>query len=377
MHLRKQLKASDDCYNGLMSKIKVAVLFGGQSAEHEVSIQSARNVLQALDADKYEVIPIAISKAGQWLSPGRSAALLNSTITPPSVTQDDYLPETILNAIHSTNIADRPIVDVVFPILHGPFGEDGTMQGLLKLAHIPFVGASVLGSAVSMDKDVAKRLLRDAGFNIAPFIVIQNWSANQVNSIIKQLNLPLFVKPANLGSSVGITKVHQAQDLDAAIKIALQYDRKVIIESEIKGREIEVAVLGNDRPQASIPGEIIPQHDFYSYEAKYLDENGALLQIPADLPGNIVTQLQDQAIKAFQTLCCQGLARVDFFFDQNNQIYINEINTIPGFTNISMYPRLWQASGLSYTQLIDKLIQLAIDRFNQEQKLTTTQSPST
>ena len=264
-------------------------------------------------------------------------------------------------------------VDVIFPVLHGPFGEDGTVQGLFKLANVPFVGASVLGSAVGMDKDVMKRLLRDAGIRTARFVVLERSASaeTEFEDLQHQLGLPFFIKPANLGSSVGIHKVKDKEQFVRAVEDAFRYDSKILIEEFVPGREIECSVLGNEKPMASLPGEIIPRHEFYSYEAKYMDENGAFLEIPAKLPADIIKEVQDIAIKAFKALCCEGMARVDFFLRDNREVVVNEINTIPGFTKISMYPKLWEASGISYADLIDRLIQLALERFEREKKLKT------
>lgn len=318
-----------------MSKLKVALLFGGKSAEHEVSLRSAENVADAIDKEKYEVEKILIKKDGKWEK-----------------------------GIHQID------ADVVFPILHGPLGEDGTVQGLLKLANVPFVGASVLGSAIGMDKDVMNRLLRDAGISTKKFLVFKNKDID-FNYVEKELRLPFFVKPVNAGSSVGVSKVKTKADFDKAIQEAFMFDRKIIIEEFIQGREIECSVLGNENPQASVPGEIIPHDEFYSYNAKYIDENGAELVIPAKLDPNIQKEIQKIAIQVFQTLECEGMGRVDFFLTKENKIVVNEINTIPGFTSISMYPKLWEASGISYSALIDKLIQLAIERFEKEKKIRT------
>jgi D-alanine-D-alanine ligase len=263
-------------------------------------------------------------------------------------------------------------VDVVFPILHGPFGEDGTVQGLLKLAGVPFVGAGVLGSAVGMDKDVMKRLLRDAKIPIPKFITLKlGEDVPSYSSIAEKLGSPFFVKPANLGSSVGVNKVGKNSEYKTAIDAAFEYDNKILIEQFMEGREIECSVLGNENPIASVPGEVVPTHEFYSYEAKYIDENGAALEIPAKLAAQITRRIQQLAVDTFKTLSCEGLARVDFFLTTKNKIVVNEINTIPGFTSISMYPRLWQASGISYTDLIDRLIQLALERFAKEKRLKT------
>jgi D-alanine-D-alanine ligase len=262
---------------------------------------------------------------------------------------------------------------VAFPILHGPFGEDGTVQGLLKLADIPFVGAGVLGSAAGMDKDVMKRLLRDAGIPIGKFITLRGGPANAPSfaDAAGELGAPFFVKPANMGSSVGVSKVYDEDGCRAALDEAFRFDSKVLIEENIPGREIECSVLGNDNPAASLPGEVRPSKEFYSYEAKYIDSNGAVLEIPAKLPPETVRRVQELAVKTFQTLECQGLSRVDFFLRDSGEVIVNEINTMPGFTKISMYPKLWEASGLGYRELIDRLIQLAIERFNAEKGLAT------
>jgi len=363
----------------LTNKIRVGILFGGKSAEHEVSLQSAKSIVEAIDREKYEVVMIAVDKEGQWHLTDASRFLLNADN--PKLIQLNKVSDNLALApgkrsdqlISLTSHGSTAPVDVIFPVIHGPFGEDGTIQGLMKLANVPFVGPGVLGSAVSMDKDVAKRLLRDAGLSIARFLVFDRSSFNKIdfNEAKNQLGLPLFVKPANLGSSVGINKVNDREQFEDAVNDAFKYDNKIVIEEFIEGREIECSVLGNDDPIASLPGEILPQDDFYSYRAKYIDEDGAILDVPANLPENIVKEVQDYAIKAFKVLCCEGMARVDLFLKENGEIVINEINTIPGFTKISMYPKLWGASGISYPELIHRLIQLAIERFNREEKLET------
>ena len=347
-----------------MQKINVGIIFGGKSAEHEVSLQSAKNVVAALDKEKYNPILIGIDKGGKWLLNGQSQLLIENHSPELSGSSSTAV-------LPSAELFESNKIDVAFPILHGTFGEDGTVQGLLKLAGVPFVGASVLGSAVGMDKDVMKRLLRDAGLPIANFLVYSNPVAVNFEVVVNELGLPFFVKPANLGSSVGVSKVHSQAEFEEAIKGAFEYDTKIIIEENIVGREVECSVLGNENPIASMPGEVIPTHEFYSYEAKYLDENGALLKIPADLPKETVKKVRELAVKTYKVLCCEGMGRVDFFVKNNGEVVVNEINTIPGFTKISMYPKLWQESGVSYTELLDKLIQLAIDRFNKEQKLKT------
>ncbi|HVZ66973.1 MAG TPA: D-alanine--D-alanine ligase [Patescibacteria group bacterium] len=357
-----------------MKKIKVGIIFGGKSSEHEISIMSARNVFSALDPKKYEPLLIGISKNGKWylqedtdkFSSSATLMLQNLENEVRLVTKNDDT-----NLVSSINNFSSKI-DVVFPVLHGTNGEDGTVQGLLKLAGVPFVGSGVLGSAIGMDKDVAKRLLRDAGILIAKFIVFRKGEEIDYAKVVKQLGLPMFVKPANNGSSIGISKVKNKSQFSQAIRDAFRFDRKILIEEAIKGREIECSVLGNGTPKASIPGEIITTHEFYDYEAKYFDKNGARTEIPAKLSSNTIKLIQETACRAFQVLNCEGMARVDFFVTKEGKVYVNEINTIPGFTNISMYPKLWEASGVSYSRLIDELIDLAIKRFEEEKKLQTT-----
>lgn len=316
-------------------KLKIGVLFGGKSAEHDVSLLSARNVISALDKEKYKITPIKINRDGKF------------------------------------KLAKIKNFDIIFPVLHGPFGEDGSMQGLLKLAGVPFVGPSVLGSAVGMDKDVMKRLLRDAGVPIGKFITLKKEDKINFNKIKKELGLPLFIKPANMGSSVGVSKVRNENEFKKASREAFQFDTKIIIEEFIAGREIECAMLGNDIPMASIPGEIIANQDFYSYNAKYLDA-GSVAEIPAKIDKKTMRKIQELAIKTFQVLSCEGMSRVDFFLKKNGSVLVNEINTIPGFTNISMYPKLWEASGIPVSKLLDRLIELALERFKREEKLKVT-----
>jgi len=358
-------------------KIKVGILFGGKSAEHEVSLQSAKNIVEAIDKNKYEVVLIGIDKQGCWHLNDAKTFLLdenNPELIKLKKSSEELamIPGDKIQQI--VNISEQQTIehiDVIFPIVHGPYGEDGTIQGMLKLADIPFVGASVSGSAIGMDKDVMKRLLRDTGIPIAQFLVFDNSSKSEIdfNSVKELIGIPLFVKPANLGSSVGINKVHDKVEFDKAVDEAFEYDNKILIEEFIKGREIECSILGNDNPIASLPGEVLSKHQFYSYEAKYIDEDGAILEIPAILPENTITSIQELAIKTFKTLCCEGMARVDFFLTDNNQIVVNELNTIPGFTKISMFPKLWEVSGISYTELINRLIQLAFDRYENEKRL--------
>ncbi|MFA5841341.1 MAG: D-alanine--D-alanine ligase [Candidatus Paceibacterota bacterium] len=361
----------------LKKKMKIGVLFGGKSAEHEVSLNSARNVINALDKNKYEVIPIGITKEGKWLLSDTSNYLLNSN-NPKLIKLNNSNKEVALYAqgqgsltsINSNSEIKRKL-DVVFPVMHGPFGEDGSMQGLLKLAGVPFVGPSVLGSAVGMDKEITKRLLRDAGIPIGKFTTLKMGDKINFKKVKKELGLPLFIKPANMGSSVGVSKVHSEKEFKKAVKDAFDFDTKIIIEENIIGREIECALLGNNVPMASIPGEIIANQDFYSYDAKYIDE-GSVAVIPAKLNRKTIKKIQELAIKTFQVLNCEGMSRVDFFLKKNGNILVNEINTIPGFTNISMYPKLWDASGVPISKLLDRLIELAIERFDKEKKLKTT-----
>ncbi len=350
--------------------MRVAILFGGKSAEHEVSLKSAKNVEEAINKEKYDVVLIGIDKAGHWLPPARSSALLKETSVPSSETSIALAPGE--NGLISSNEEpDAGTIDVVFPILHGPFGEDGTVQGLLRLANVPFVGAGVLGSAVGMDKDVMKRLLRDAGIPIGAFLTATEASPVDFETAKTKLGLPLFIKPANLGSSVGVNKVETEQEYNHAIAEAFSFDTKILIEATILGREIECSVLGNESPIASLPGEVVVHSEFYSYESKYLDDKGSSIQIPADLPSEVIRKVQDTAIHAYKVLCCEGMGRVDSFVTESGEVIVNEINTIPGFTNISMYPKMWEASGISYPELIDRLIGLALERHTKQQRLKT------
>jgi D-alanine-D-alanine ligase len=356
-------------------KINVALLCGGKSREHEVSLLSARNVYDSLDKNKYNVTIVGIDKMGRWLLVSENSLIEKSgdmgEITPDiSDTSVSIIPSSA-NLQFSDTKHEQTTFDVVIPILHGPYGEDGSVQGLLKLANIPYVGAGVLGSAVGMDKDVMKRLLRDAGLPISAFITLhEHEKPFSFAQIKKKLGLPVFIKPANLGSSVGVSRVETKKEYENAVVEAFKYDNKVIIEEYIPGREIECAILENEEPLASIPGEIATNkshHAFYSFEAKYLDVHGADLIIPAPLTKKQTRAVQDLAIKVFTTLCCEGMARVDFFLTEDGTFVVNEINTIPGFTSVSMYPKLWEASGISNKKLIDTLIQLAIKRFEAEQ----------
>lgn len=382
-----------------MSKLRVGVLFGGRSGEHEVSLLSAASVLKAINPKKYEVVPIGITKEGRWVTATDAERLLaGEALTPRQLRAGD--PETTAPAAvlaKGEAIIVPPVpsrsrtgslvpfetqggsahqalsVDVIFPVLHGTFGEDGTIQGLFELAGIAYVGSGVLGSATGMDKDAMKRLFASARLPIPKHITFlrREWEASPrktVAAIEAALKYPLFVKPANLGSSVGISKAHDRKELGAAIELATGYDRKIVVEQSVggkrgKARELEVAVLGNDDPKASVVGEVVPIKEFYDYEAKYLSEGSDLI-IPAKLTRQQTKQMQQMAIAAFKACDCSGLARVDFLLDpgKSGRIYLNEINTLPGFTSISMYPKLWAASGVSYAELIDCLIRLALER---------------
>jgi D-alanine-D-alanine ligase len=359
-----------------MSRRRVLVLFGGRSAEHEISCISARSVTDALDPDRNEVVLVGITREGRWhVLPGPPVLPAESGRM-PEVT-DDAGPAAELageGAIRELVIADgsREPIDVVFPVLHGPFGEDGAMQGLLDLAGVPYVGAGVLGSALGMDKAVQKVLFEAAGLPVAPYEVVHEprWNEDPegVAARIAALGYPVFAKPASLGSSVGITKAHGGDELDAAMAEAFRYARKAVVERGVQPiREIECAVLGNDDPVASVVGEIVPQgHEFYDYAAKYLDDQGAQLLIPAGITSELQARVQSMAVAAFRSVDCAGMARVDFFLRGEDELWLNEINTIPGFTSISMYPRLWEASGLPYPALVERLLDLAQERFAAE-----------
>jgi len=391
-----------------MRKLRVGVLFGGRSGEHEVSLLSAASVLNAIDKDKYEVVPIGITKEGRWLtsehaenlltgklvleprnlragdpettSPAAVLAQGESVVVPPEpMHRRSGLVPFQTDAPLARRASDRAInVDIIFPVLHGTFGEDGTIQGLFELADIPYVGAGVLGSAAGMDKDIMKSLFIAGGIPIVKHVTILRsaWEsdAKKVQKLVEsKLTYPVFVKPANLGSSVGISKAHNRKELGPAIEEAAKFDRKIVIEQGVggkkdKAREIECSVLGNDEPVASVPGEIVPGKEFYDYTAKYVDE-GSQLIIPAKLSKAETKRVQELAVKAFQAVDCSGLARVDFLMDpKTKKIFLNEINTMPGFTAISMYPKLWAASGLAYADLIDRLIELGLERHEDKKK---------
>ena len=345
--------------------LRVGVLFGGRSGEHEVSLASAASVIRGLDPDKYEPVPIGITKDGHWLVGEGAVKMLPDVLRVGRrvmLTADPT--EAALVPLDRGAGAQR--LDVIFPVMHGTFGEDGTIQGMLELAGIPYVGAGVLGSAVAMDKDVAKRLLKSVGIPVVPWVSVYRlrWEKEPAavqEEIEKEFEYPMFVKPATLGSSVGMTKVHGPEELAPAINLACEFAMKVLVEKAVTAREIEVAVLGNHEPRASVPGEIVPHREFYDYTAKYL-EDGTQLLIPAELRPPQVERIQSMAVEAFRALELSGMARVDFFLDKKTgKLYLNEANTIPGFTSISMYPKMWEASGIPFRELIDKLIELAFE----------------
>jgi len=358
-----------------MNKIRVGVICGGKSAEHEVSLQSARNIVDALDRERFEVTVIGIDKQGQWHINDATNFLLNADdpqriALNPSVGDLALVPGRQHEQLITTEASQSTLgqLDVIFPIVHGTLGEDGSLQGLLRMANLPFVGSGVLGSAAGMDKDVAKRLLRDAGIPVAPFVTLNRRTAANIDfeALSAKLGTPLFVKPANQGSSVGVSRVESAAEFHQALALALTFDHKVLVESAVVGREIECAVLGNDTPEASVCGEIVVASGFYSYDTKYIDDGAATVAVPADIDADASESIRELAVRTFQVLECAGLARVDVFLTPEGKIIVNEINTLPGFTRISMYPKLWQASGLSYPALVTRLIELAMARHTEE-----------
>ena len=351
-------------------RLRVGVLFGGRSGEHEVSLASAASVIRGLDPDQYEAVPIGITKDGHWLVGEGAVKMLPEVLKGgrrDMLTADPT--EAALVPLDRGAGAQR--LDVIFPVMHGTFGEDGTIQGMLELAGLPYVGAGVLGSAIGMDKDVSKRLCQEAGIPVVPWVTIQRWTWEKEPEAVRaeiegKFEYPVFVKPATLGSSVGMSKVHNAEELAPALNLACEYGMKILVEKAVTAREIEVSVLGNHEPQASVPGEIVPHREFYDYTAKYL-EDGTQLIIPAALKPSQVTRIQSLALKTFRTLGLSGMARIDFFLEKKRgKLYLNEANTIPGFTSISMYPKLWEASGISFRELIDKLIDLALEMHNEK-----------
>lgn len=358
-----------------MSRLRVGVIFGGRSGEHEVSVVSAAAIFRHLDRTRFDPVPIRIEKDGRWLLGAPEPTALSAG----EVRALDAGAGGALQVIEPTAAVGGG-VDVVFPVLHGTYGEDGTVQGLLELANVPYVGPGVLGSALGMDKAVSKTVFAAHGLPLVPYLTVtaHDWPATATAiaaAVASELRYPVFVKPANLGSSVGISRVRDADALAGAVEEALSFDRKIVIEAAVpRAREIECAVLGNDEPEASLPGEIVVTHadGFYSYDAKYLDPDGAVATIPADLPPALTARVRQLSVEAFRALDLAGMARVDFFLDgRDGALYLNEVNTIPGFTSISMYPKMWEASGLPYPALLDRLIALAIDRHAQKQRLRT------
>ncbi len=367
------------------NKLKVGVIFGGRSGEHEVSLVSANSIMKALNPDKYEVIPVGITRQGSWMVGVKPDAMLEYSKTraggcltfagansgKASLNCDPSNKGLML--LDQQKSGEQVKIDVLFPIIHGTYGEDGTLQGMLELADLPYVGCGVLASAVGMDKTFSKKLFHEAGIAIAPYreFLRSAWRKDRervIEAIENSLGYPCFIKPVNSGSSVGISKVKNRDSLVEAMDLAARYDRKILVEAHIDGREIEVSVLGNDEPIASLPGEIVPCNEFYDYTAKYVDDRSEL-KIPADLPAEMIATIRETAIKAYRALDCAGMARVDFFLERKTgRLVINEINTIPGFTSISMYPKLWEATGISYPELVDKLVELAIERYQDKQE---------
>lgn len=352
-------------------KLKVGVLYGGKSAEHDVSIKSAKNIVNAMDRNKYDIHLIKISKDGTWY-------WQKNTVIPTEGKAENDI-EILLNQnldagelVKIGNKLDIKSLDVVFPIIHGTYGEDGSLQGFLEMLDLPYVGPGILGSSVGMDKDLSKRLLLQAGVKVANSMTLYSWSEQQptYEEVTAKLGTPVFMKPCNAGSSVGVSKIRNADEYAAGLLEAFRFDTKILIEEFIDGREIECAVLGNEYPKASILGEILPTQEFYSYDAKYNDATSRT-QMPADIPADLTNEIREAAIKIFQVLACEGMARVDFFL-RGDEYFLNEINTIPGFTNISMYPQLWEYSGIPQAQLMDELIDLAIKRAERKAKLQFT-----
>lgn len=362
----------------MAARLRVGVLYGGRSGEHQVSVVSAASVIAALDRDKYEVIPIGITAEGRWLPGVSPSALIESG--QPQVRALPGPEGSATSALMVSTAKDgrllaglRERLDVIFPVLHGPYGEDGTVQGLLELADLPYVGAGVLASAVGMDKGLMKSVFRQAGLPVPNYLIFlrRDWESapgTVRRRVQEEIGYPCFVKPANLGSSVGISKVHTPDELGPAMDLAAAYDRRSIVEVNVDGRELECSVLGNDEPIASVPGEVVPCEEFYSYKAKYVAQDSRLL-IPAPLPPEVASRIQDLAVRAFKAVDGAGLARVDFFLTHGGQeVLVNEINTMPGFTSISMYPKLWEASGLKYADLVDRLLELALERHADRQR---------
>lgn len=346
------------------NKLKVAVIFGGRSAEHDVSLQSAKNILTAIDRNKFEPLPVYVDRQGAWWVSRNDEALVNGDC--PDI--EKYPVLLSLNGKSGQLVSQlskqSPIdLDVIFPVIHGPYGEDGSIQGLSKLVDLPCVGSGIAGSAIGMDKDLCKRLLKADEIDVADYIVLRKGQLDKklIEKAAESLGYPIFVKPSNMGSSIGVSKAENLGQVFDSIEHAFQYDTKVLLEAAVSGQEIECAVLGNQAPIASIPGEIVPIEGFYSYQSKYINESGALLKIPAEIDDQLMARVKEIALRAFQVLECKGMARVDMFVTSTGQIFVNEVNTLPGFTQISMYPKLWKASDISYTDLVDRLIYFAID----------------
>jgi D-alanine-D-alanine ligase len=371
---------SDD---GTNRKVRVAVIFGGQSGEHDVSLRSAQTVLGALDDARFEAVPIGVTRDGQWLTNADPMAQLTASsplfaLEGPSEPDADTLEVAVTSTSQSLPSGLGEEIDVVFPVLHGPMGEDGTVQGMLELAGIPYVGSGVLGSALAMDKAMAKLVLERHGIPQAPWLLInrRDWERDpgaMAGQIGDRLGYPCFIKPANMGSSVGVTKVHNPTELNTAMELAGRLDRRIVAEKGLNVRELEVSVLGNENPVASVVGEVVSVNEFYDYSAKYVDEGSQLL-VPADIPAELQREIQQIAVDAFIALDLAGLARADFFLDlDTGRVLLNEVNTMPGFTSISMYPRLWEASGVSLPELVERLLQLALER-SQERKASAAHS---
>ena len=369
----------------LGNKLRVGVIFGGRSGEHEVSLRSAESIINALDRSKYDVVPIGITKEGRWLASGNVTALLpQGVMGSKSHQQVAIIGDPTRRGLTrledgSRTLASEPL-DVVFPVLHGTFGEDGTIQGLLEMAGVPYVGCGVLASATGMDKVAMKQLFQKAHLTIVDYewFLRSAWESDPgriIRRIMRSLGFPVFVKPANLGSSVGISKATNKDQLRDAIEEAARYDRKIVVERAVNGREIEVSILGNQNPMASLPGEIMTGHEFYDYEDKYIDTTSRT-EVPAKLPKRTIEQIQRDGIRAFEAIDGSGLARVDFFVERGTgRVILNEINTMPGFTSISMYPKLWAASGIPYPELIDRLVQLALERHRDKSRNLTSYQP--
>ncbi|QZY55471.1 D-alanine--D-alanine ligase [Crassaminicella profunda] len=359
----------------MTKKINVAIVFGSKSGEHEISLMSATSVMNAIDKEKYNVLPIGITKEGQWMIyNGPTQNIETGEWEKIAKKESKENPNNRVSVIPLSGEVKKisDMVDVVFPVLHGPFGEDGTIQGLLEMIDVPYVGAGVLASAVGMDKVYTKKVFEHEGLPVGNYMTIMRskFRENQqeiIDRVEKEFEYPVFLKPANLGSSVGISKAHNREELIKGIKKAAEHDRKVVLEAFIKGREIECAVLGNEEAEASIVGEILPSHEFYDYNAKYFDDGKSKIVIPASIPKDKAEEIREMAVKAYKSIDCSGLARVDFFLEEDTmKVYINEVNTMPGFTKYSMYPLLWEQTGLSYSMLIDRLITLALERYKEK-----------